>query len=581
MCVEPRAQRDEASRCRDEAKVQWCPQPRAHPPANNPAWVPHWSRSARLLIDVGKSGQITARRIGLAIIAVGLLLGASAVGYAVAPSPATSANKGVDARAIDGYRPPPIKHVWLIIFENKSYEASFTGLNQSSYLWKTLTAQGALLRQYYGTGHYSEDNYLSAVSGQAPNPDSQNDCPEYKNVTPGTPAPDGQTYASAGCVYPANVLTLFNQLSAAHVSWKGYMQSMGNDTSREPATCGAPLGSPSGAGVKTEQRAEPQDQYLPKHNPFVWFHSIIDTPECKQRVVPLDGRPATAGQPAVDGLDTDLAKEATTPQFSWITPDMCNDAHDATCVGTNLDGTHQGGLRAADQFLAKYVPMIERSPAFQDNGLIDITFDEGFPPYQVFGDSIADLPVVTNVTGSGTHNPTTFNDPANTAQSVVACCNEGPGPNVAFAGAQAFGQDTTPGGGITGSVLIGRYVTPGTISDQPYNHYSWLRSMEDLFGIATGGTDGHGHLGYAATAGLRPFGPDVYNNPAGVVDKLESTPVKPGTNGVYAARTGIIGSEAPRPTAADGRPVPDSRLRPAGDPYPEPPFPVSLPGNVP
>ena len=153
--------------------------------------------------------------------------------------------------------------------------------------------------------------------------------------------------------------------------------------------------------------------------------------------------------------------------------------------------------------------------------------------------------------------------------------------NVAFAGNQAFGQDTTPGGGITGSVLISRYVTPGTISDQPYNHYSWLRSMEDLFGITKGGTDGHGHLGFAGTAGLRPFGPDVYNNPTGVVDKIESTPATPGTNGIYAARTGTIGPDAPAPPAGGGRPVPDSRLRPAGDPYPEPPFPAALPGNVP
>ncbi|HZM65343.1 MAG TPA: alkaline phosphatase family protein [Nakamurella sp.] len=527
------------------------------------------------------------RRAALVVGTLGLLFGAGAAGYAVAPSNTTSAksasqNNAVDAVTVDGYQSPPIKHVWMIMLENKSYEASFTGLNQNSYLWKTLTSQGALLRQYYGTGHYSEDNYLSAVSGQAPTPDTQHDCPVYQDVTPGTPAPDGQTYAAAGCVYPARVLTLFNQLDAAHVSWKGYMQSMGNDTSREPTTCGAPPGSPASAGVANQQRAETQDQYLPKHNPFVWFHAIIDTPECKARVVPLDGRAVSTGHPAINGLAGDLAREATTPAFSWITPDMCSDAHDATCVGTNLDGTHQGGLLAADQFLAKYIPMIEKSSAFQHNGLIEVTFDEGFPPYQVFGNSIADLPPVPGVDdGSSLPNPTTPADPANTAQSVVACCNEVSGPNVAYAGAQAFGQDTTPGGGITGAVLLSRYVTPGTISDQPYNHYSWLRSMEDLFAVTKGGTDGHGHLGYAATASLRPFGPDVYNNPSGLVDTLEKTPAGPGTNGIYAARTGSIGSDAPTARKAGGRPVPDSRLRPAGDPYPEPPFPATLPGTVP
>jgi hypothetical protein len=45
------------------------------------------------------------------------------------------------------------------------------------------------------------------------------------------------------------------------------------------------------------------------------------------------------------------------------------------------------------------------------------------------------------------------------------------------------------------------------VNDTPYNHYSLLRSNEDLFGLD--------HLGYAANAGLKPFGDDVFNNPAG------------------------------------------------------------------
>jgi hypothetical protein len=50
-----------------------------------------------------------------------------------------------------------------------------------------------------------------------------------------------------------------------------------------------------------------------------------------------------------------------------------------------------------------------------------------------------------------------------------------------------------------------------------YNHYSWLRTMEDLFQVAKAspGLDGEGHIGYAAQPGLAPFGPDVFTNPAG------------------------------------------------------------------
>ena len=77
-----------------------------------------------------------------------------------------------------GIQPGKIKHVWYIILENKAYDATFTGLNNNTYLWKTLPSQGALLTNYYGTGHSSLDNYVSLVSGQAPEVDDQDDCPE-------------------------------------------------------------------------------------------------------------------------------------------------------------------------------------------------------------------------------------------------------------------------------------------------------------------------------------------------------------------------------------------------------------------
>ena len=76
-----------------------------------------------------------------------------------------------------------IKHVWLIILENKSYDETFTGLNQNSYLWQTLPQQGALLTNYYGTGHFSMDNYISLVSGQSPSYAVQDDCSTTANMT--------------------------------------------------------------------------------------------------------------------------------------------------------------------------------------------------------------------------------------------------------------------------------------------------------------------------------------------------------------------------------------------------------------
>jgi hypothetical protein len=55
-------------------------------------------------------------------------------------------------------------------------------------------------------------------------------------------------------------------------------------------------------------------------------------------------------------------------------------------------------------------------------------------------------------------------------------------------------------------VLISPYIRPGTVSTKFYNHYSWLRTMEDAFDVArhSPGLGGKGHLGYAAQPGLAP-----------------------------------------------------------------------------
>ena len=321
-----------------------------------------------------------------------------------------------------GIQPGKIKHVWLIILENKSYDATFTGLNNNTYLWQTLPSQGVLLKNYYGTGHFSLDNYISMVSGQATQPDTQADCPYY-DAFPGsidmtgnleTNPNYGQMVSAAGpnaaagqngCVYPASVPTLFNQLDAAGVSWKGYAQDLGNPdasstgTLASPGTgqthdagiavCGAPYASPGTTGSTANPNpgsANATDQYVPKHFPFPWFESILQSGDCNSTHI------ASLFDPT-NGLYHDLQSEATTPAFSWISPNNCSDAHDAVCHGNNLSGgfadpntpnppvNYTGGLYAADLFLEHVVPEIEASPAFKDGGLIDITFDEAFPPF--------------------------------------------------------------------------------------------------------------------------------------------------------------------------------------------------------
>src|SRR5437764_10336040 len=109
--------------------------------------------------------------------------------------------------------PPPIRHVFLIVLENKGFDATFGPSSPATYLSQTLTAQGQLLRQYYGIGHKSLPNYVAMVSGQAPNFVTQADCLVYTNVMPGTQTSFfGQTLGQ-GCAHPDATQTGAAQLT--------------------------------------------------------------------------------------------------------------------------------------------------------------------------------------------------------------------------------------------------------------------------------------------------------------------------------------------------------------------------------
>jgi phosphatidylinositol-3-phosphatase len=435
----------------------------------------------------------------LTLAMVTALVSAATGPAAAAPKKKTHAPKVLRAALAPG----KINHIIVIEFENEGYQTTFGPSSPATYLNGTLRKEGELLQNYYAIGHNSLDNYIAQVSGQSPTEDTQADCADngfaYANVEPGTPDPDhafdpGQVDGE-GCVYPSSVQTIANQLdtkyppnSKTHVaSWRAYDQDMGNTPSRDGGvadpTGGTDCGHPAIGATDTAEFATATDQYTSRHNPFVWFHSIIDdVAECNANVVPL-GTLGANGKPSANGhLARDLKSEKTTPRFAFITPNLCSDGHDGTCQGTDSTGSHVGGLTGADEFLQVWMPLILDSPAYKHGDtLVVITFDE------------ADVDQ---------------SDPTYAA----SCCNELPGPNTHAPGDAGLASDTAPGGGQIGALLLNpKYIAPGTTDTTgSYNHYSALRSYEDLLGLTTGGTDGEGHLGYAAATGLKPFGRDVF-----------------------------------------------------------------------
>ncbi len=332
---------------------------------------------------------------------------------------------------------PAIKHVFVIMLENKGYAETFGPGSAAPYLSRTLTAKGELLTNYYGIGHNSNDNYLAMISGQAPNPTTQGDCQIYQDFASTNVFASYGQLIGQGCVFPTSVETLADQLQLKGLTWHGYMESM-------PAPCSHPALNT----VDTTQKATPTSEYATRHNPFVYFHTIIDSESCEENDVPLSQ------------LQYDLETVASTPNFSYIVPNLCHDGHDQPCA----DG-EPGGLVSADAFLKQWVPIITSSPAFQKDGLLIITFDEA-----EFGSSAS--------------------------SDATACCNELLGPNSPLPGI------TGPGGGRVGAVLLSRFVKAGYSNPNPYNHYSFLKSIEDFFGLS--------HLGYAQPANVPVFESSIF-----------------------------------------------------------------------
>jgi phosphatidylinositol-3-phosphatase len=192
--------------------------------------------------------------------------------------------------------------------------------------------------------------------------------------------------------------------------------------------------------------------------PFAYFAALAEDPEAAQH------------EGALDQLASDLQDPKATPALSYIVPNACHDGSDEPCAPEQ-----PGGLAAADKFLETVVPEITASSAFQnEGGLIAITFDQA--------------------------------SRAGAEPDTSSCCATPEYPNLpAPAGAEppaAGPVKPSGGGGRVGMLLISPYVAAGTVDETAYyNHFSFLRSVEELFGFEP--------LGYAAEPALTGFEPGV------------------------------------------------------------------------
>ena len=160
--------------------------------------------------------------------------------------------------------------------------------------------------------------------------------------------------------------------------------------------------------------------YAARHNPFVYFHSLLDLGSCQQSDVPLD---------RLDG-----ALQTGTPNFTFISPNLCDTGEPTQC---DDNGSDPGPARA-DEFLQTWVSKVIASPAYQRDGVLIVTFGEATP---------------------------------------------------------------AASGAPVGTLLISKFLTPGSTNTGAYNPYSVFRTVEDLFGLE--------HLAAATRTGTTSFASDL------------------------------------------------------------------------
>jgi hypothetical protein len=204
---------------------------------------------------------------------------------------------------------PTFSNVFVVVEENHGYSAVVGNTTEMPYL-NQLISRSAVATQYYANAHPSLPNYLWMTSG-------------------GSDGVTGDPCEST--TGPLDVDNLVRELNNAHLSWKAYQE-------------GLPSAGYMGCG---------SGEYAQRHNPFAYYRDVANSVSEQQKIVPFSQ------------FATDLAN-GTLPKFSFITPNLQDDAHDGT-------------LAQADSWLQTNLAPLLASPMFQPggNGLLIITFDEG------------------------------------------------------------------------------------------------------------------------------------------------------------------------------------------------------------
>ena len=331
----------------------------------------------------------------------------------------------------------------IVALADKGFGEAFAPTSKAPYLAGELRKQATLLRRYHATSHGSLPNLTGLLSGQGSNPDLAKGCPELTPfVAAGAPARDGQV-RGRGCVFDASVPTLPAQLEAKKLAWRAYVEGADPAPNTPPGPCPAPPAAADGSPPAVDR------------NPFLFFAGIASAADCTAKVTGLAA------------LAADLARPpAQAPAVSIVLPGPCNAGREGACPAGEPDG-----LVRADAWLREWVPLLLAAPAYLDDTMIVITFDQARA--------------------------------AGRTSDFASCCGQRRAVNEL---ASVDPQAPAEGGGRVGALVLSPRVRAGRVSDVPYNHFALLRTIEWTFGL--------GLLGLAGGERLESFGDDVFGAPA-------------------------------------------------------------------
>ena len=231
----------------------------------------------------------------------------------------TVTTSGGTAPSGSNFKVTTLPHVMVIVMENKAYNSAngspyVIGSSNAPYINNTLVKNYTSATQWYANVHGSPLDYYALISGST----------------------------QAGNTKPYTGTTLVDELNAAKIPWKAYMETM-------PSNCysGNPVGT-----------------YDPIHNPFAAFSDYKSL--CTSGyggVVPYNA-PFSSSQ-----LNTDL-NSPTPPAFVWFTPNNCNDMH------TSVSPCGSNGVANGDTWLSTFIPDVQSTTWYANGGTIIITWDE-------------------------------------------------------------------------------------------------------------------------------------------------------------------------------------------------------------